>query len=167
MADDVVQAGEHGDEPDPIANEQGVEPLKRDEFEQVKLLFDYTKFHIGIYLTGAASLIALMNTEIGKGIRLREWLVWVAVAFIGMAGLAGGIVASSLPHCRSLEDFWNRRVGPFRLQALRGETWTYVEHSAFWLAIVSVVVAFACRLPAPQKQANPPLQPTSGASMPK
>jgi len=33
--------------------------------EQFKLLFDYTKFHIGLYTTLAAAYIALMASEYG------------------------------------------------------------------------------------------------------
>lgn len=137
----------------PAADDQGgpasSEPPNRGEFEQVKLLFEYTKFHLGAYMTAAAALVALINTDFGKRICLPEPLVWAAVLFIAIAGVAGGIVASSLPHSSTLEKFWARKVGPFRLELFTGETWTYVEHSAFWLAIVCVLAAFALRNAAP------------------
>ena len=125
------------------------ESVKSNDFEQVKLLFEYTKFHLGVYTTLAAALIALVNTDFGKRINLPGEFVWAAVIFIGLAGLAGGIVASTLPHVTTLSDFWSSKIGPFRLKILAGEGWTYIEHTAFWLAIVSILTAFALRYPAP------------------
>ena len=91
-------------------------PTRPVDFEQVKLLFEYTKFHLGVYTTLAAALIALVNTEFGKNINLPREFVWAAVVFIALAGVAGGIVASTLPHMTTLGDFWGSRIGPFRVK---------------------------------------------------
>jgi len=111
-------------------------------WEQLKLLFEYTKFHIGLYATLAAALITLTNTEFGKSLKVVEPLVWVAVLFIALAGLAGGVIASSLPWFRNLESFKTTAIGPFRLRLMLGEYWTYIEHTSFWLGIASILLAF-------------------------
>lgn len=114
-------------------------------WEQLKLLFDYTKFHIGLYVTLASALIALVNTEFGKALKLRPALIWAAVLFIALAGLAGGVIASSLPWFESIHSFKDTLIGPFRLRMMSGEFWTYLEHTSFWLGIGSILLAFAWR----------------------
>ena len=114
----------------------------KNDFEQVKLLFDYTKFHIGVYTTAASVLVAVVNTEFGRTLHLPPKLIWTAVLLIAVAGLAGGTIASTLPHCKTIESFMSSKVGPYRSKALTGEAWTYVEHTAFWAAIASVLIAF-------------------------
>lgn len=111
-------------------------------WEQVKLLFDYTKFHIGLYATLAAGLIALVNTAFGKSLDLQRSFVWAAVLFIALAGLAGGVIASSLPWFQDIADFRTTLLGPFRLRIMSGEYWTYLEHTSFWLGIGSILIAF-------------------------
>jgi len=69
-------------------------------------------------------------------------LLWGAIVLIGIAGLAGGIIASTLPHEDSLKHFWETPTGPFGCPLLRGEYWTYVEHTAFWIGIVLAAGAF-------------------------
>jgi hypothetical protein len=117
-------------------------------FDQVKLLADYTIFHIGLYATLASALIALVTSDLGSRIRLKPALLWSAVIGIAIAGLAGGVIASSLPHFRSLPAFMSEPIGPYRSGLMPGELWTYLEHTAFWFGIASIVLAFAWRDPA-------------------
>jgi hypothetical protein len=112
------------------------------EFAHVQLLFEYTKFHIGVYTTLTAALIALMNSSLGKRVQLPSWLVWTAVAFVSLAGLAGGVVASSLPWVDSLDAFKMAKIGPYNSELFTGLMWTWLEHTFFWLGIVSILSAF-------------------------
>ena len=111
-------------------------------FEQVKLLFDYTKFHIGVYTTIATILVAVINTEWGKSLQLSKPLVWTAIILIAVAGVAGGTIASSLPHYDTLDCFMSSWIGPYRFTLMTGEVWTYVEHTSFWFAAAAIVSAF-------------------------
>ena len=61
---------------------------------------------------------------------------------LALAGLAGGTIASTLPHCKTIDSFMTDKVGPYRTRLLTGEQWTYVEHTAFWAAIASLLMAF-------------------------
>jgi hypothetical protein len=113
------------------------------EYEKVKLLFDYTKFHIGLYTTVAAAIIAFLNLKIfDQAPRFSPDLLWTSVLLIGLAGVAGGIIASTLPECKSLPSFFITRVGPGRLRLLTGRGWAHTEHWAFWFALASVIFAF-------------------------
>ena len=111
------------------------------EFDKVKLLFDYTKFHILLYTTLAALLLAVADLENVKP-EIHAGLIWSAILSIGIAGLAGGIIASSLPHENALSEFWTRKTGPFGLEILQGKYWTFVEHTAFWVGLGFAVAGF-------------------------
>src|SRR5262249_26092041 len=85
------------------------------QLEQLKLLFDYTKFHIGLYTTLTAAYIALITSEYGKKFLVpNRVFVWSAVVMFLVAGLAGGIIASnSCPHYARLDTLMNKRLLPY------------------------------------------------------
>jgi hypothetical protein len=112
----------------------------------LELLFDYTKFHIGVYLTLAAAYITLATSKIGDTLpKLNPYFVWPAVIFIIIAGFAGGVIASSITQCgcTTVADFLNQSTGPWDTHLLTGWWWTYIEHTTFWIGIVCVVLSFA------------------------
>ena len=104
------------------------------EHEKVKLLFDYTKFHIGLYTTLGTIVVGILNLKFAETekLKFRPSLLWASVFLIALAGFAGGIVASTLPHCSTMDDFWKKRTGPFCSKLFTGEGWTYLELTAFW-----------------------------------
>jgi hypothetical protein len=74
-------------------------------------------------------------------------LLWFSIAFIAVAGLAGGVIASTLPEMDSLTGsggFFSQRTGPWGWKPLSmsGRAWTRVEHTAFWIALLVAVAAF-------------------------
>jgi hypothetical protein len=108
--------------------------------EQLKLLFDYTKFHIGLYTTIATIFAAAIASE--KSVfKFHGGLLSLSIIFIGFAGLAGGIIASSCSQFTNRHDLWTTEIGPFRLGCLKGECWTYIEHTCFWIAIIAAVLS--------------------------
>jgi len=119
------------------------------EFEKLKLLFDYTKFHIGVYLTLGgifAGFVAADAKTPGQFLFKfdRFWLM-LAVGFVAIAGFAGGVLVSSMCHATSLKEFWKTSLGPFRGTWWSAERWTHVEHSAFWIAAACALYAFLSR----------------------
>jgi hypothetical protein len=113
----------------------------------LELLFDYTKFHIGVYLTLAAAYITLATSQLGA--RLNPNFVWLALMFIIVAGFAGGVIASSLTQTKSVtvESFLKEHTGPWGTAWFTGKWWTYIEHTSFWIGIVCVVLSFATDKP--------------------
>jgi hypothetical protein len=137
------------------------------ELERLKLLFDYTKFHIGLYTSVATIFGALIAASVAsdKGTQggstgtapffihfAHGWLI-ASVIFICIAGIAGGTIASSIPGYRGYTEFWNAEIGPFRGKPIRlfgislkplrfkAENWTYIEHGAFWVAVVLALIS--------------------------
>src|SRR5690349_5967451 len=105
------------------------------EFEKLKSLFDYTKFHITVYLTLATILGGLLAAVAKEPDRVplsfhKGWLA-AAVAFLAIAGLAAGVLISSMCHEKSMREFWGKRLGPYHLRMFTAEMWTYIEHTAF------------------------------------
>ncbi len=99
--------------------------------DQLKLLMEYTLFHIGVYLTLGTARITLIVAEI-----VTQWQLLPGVVLLFIAGAAGGIIASSIPEHASWESF----VGA-ELEIFGGKTWEYgfwskVEHYTFWAAII-------------------------------
>ena len=111
--------------------------------EQLKLLFDYTKFHIGLYSTIAGVLVAALATKHAETWRIYRWALASAIVAIVLAGLAGGVVAASLPSMTDTPKFWDASAGPYSSNLLTIRQWTYVEHTMFWAAVLLVLIAFA------------------------
>jgi hypothetical protein len=115
--------------------------------ERLKTLFDYTKFHIGLYTTVGAAYIALMTSDYGKKfLTPNKPLVILAVIALLIAGMAGGIIASSCCHETDFDKFMKTHLTPFakeeRLWAPTARHWTNIEHGAFWVAIIVAVLSF-------------------------
>lgn len=112
------------------------------ELEKLKLLFDYTKFHIGLYAAVATIFGALVAAEHGP-FTFVPWLLFLSVIFICVAGLAGGLIASSIPGSDGYSDFWGEKIRPYWWpgSGLKPLCWTYIEHTAFWIAVILAVLS--------------------------
>jgi hypothetical protein len=127
----------------------------------LELLFDYTKFHIGVYLTLAASYIAATSLKDNNGLVLKidSRFFWYAVGCFMIAGLGGGIIASSITQTtsRSSGEFLETTVGPYEVPWLKFKAryWTWIEHSFFWagLALAAFSAQPAAVVPAAQNSA--------------
>jgi hypothetical protein len=124
--------------------------------KSLEMLYDYTKFHIGVYLTLTASYITAASAKGEKGkpfLSTEPWLMGLAVASFLIAGVAAGIIVSSITQYDkggSSNDFLKEKIGPWDVEKLRrlGRTWTYIEHTSFWVgllfALASVVYCRIC-----------------------
>ena len=141
------------DHPTSSAGEQvaGMSADQTKELEQLKLLFDYTKFHIGLYITLAGAYIALMSSDYGKRLFSPNKLAGVAVVAFLITGLAGGIIASSCSHHTSFTKLMATKIAPFFKREFpcplipNGHGWANIEHTAFWVGIVAAVLSFGFR----------------------
>jgi hypothetical protein len=119
-----------------------------DNLEQVKLLFDYTKFHISVYTTLAGFLLTLSASSFVKTWELHRGYLIAALFVILGAGVAAGVVAASMPQSTSKLNFWAWRTGPYDWPWLTIRGWTRVEHTSFWTsAFLAVGAFFAGRTP--------------------
>ena len=115
------------------------------EFERLKLLFEYTKFHILLYTSLITLLIGLFLFGMGENsaAQFRFPMKWVVVCFV-VAGGAGGVIGSSIPSYKSLSTFLGAYISPFDIPCLKrkGQWWVNLEHSAFWVGIIVATGVF-------------------------
>jgi hypothetical protein len=117
------------------------------EYEKIKLLFDYTKFHFGLYTSIGTIVVAGYSAKV---IHFEEVALCIGMLCIAVAGLAAGTITSTLPECSTLKEFYDKEHGIWLFQRIarhwrgwRGEEWTRIEHIAFWLGIISLVTSIA------------------------
>ena len=119
------------------------------EDKQLERLYDYTKFHIGIYLSAAGGLAAFISLA-AKGkpetAFLRELVgmpatLALSFALIVLAGIAGAIVATSTIESPSYTSFLTTKQGAYGVKPFAGKTWVTLEHAFFWLALVALAFA--------------------------
>jgi hypothetical protein len=129
------------------------------DLKSLELLYDYTKFHIGFYLTLSSAFITVASLKKGDGfaLELRQYPVCFAMVCFMIAGLAGGVIVSSITQCLGLSSselplrcsstqaFLPQRLGPWDLKWFFGKTWTWIEHTAFWVGILFALGSFKGR----------------------
>lgn len=122
----------------------GLSPIfsaeSRKGLEQLKLLFAYTKFDIGLYTTVATMFAAAIAFE-PSIFKIHKGFLSLALVFVCLAGMAAGIIASRCAHFTSWSELWGAKIGPLRWRCLKGEYWVYVQHACFGIALVAAVLA--------------------------
>lgn len=113
------------------------------EDPQLQNLMDYTKFHIGVYLTMCTGLIAALELIEPSAETLSKdhgYLWWTLAFFLG-AGAFGGLVGSNIPYCKTFDEFKGRWVRAFGFIPIATGKWcTHLEHACFWIGIMIAVV---------------------------
>jgi len=107
-----------------------------DSDPRLERLYDYTKFHIGIYLLAAGAMVTIAGSaelrSFFSSLMQNRLLLWGAIGAMGIAGAAGGVIASTCAISGTLEEVWDSRIGPWRLRIMPGRRWAALEHTAFW-----------------------------------
>jgi len=109
---------------------------------QVNKLYDYTKFHIGLY----AALMTALMTVLGMGQKTvppeAVCYLKITLACFTVAGVFGGILGSSISlHQEDLVTGEGKvGVGPWKI--LSAEWCAHLEHWAFWIGIMVSVGGF-------------------------
>ena len=116
--------------------------------KKLELLYDHTKFHIGLSLILNSAYITLVTSKIGRKDVLpvlHPTLAWIAVALFMVAGIAAGVIASSVIQSKSngADDFLRAKIGPWDSALLPAKQWVHIEHSSFWLAVICAMLSFA------------------------
>lgn len=114
--------------------------------ERLERLYDYTKFHLGLYITASGALLALYGSKdsewLGKALVGNSDLVVASILAMFVAGMAGGIIASTCTVVSSFDKLWYGRTGPLNMKLLRGSHWAAIEHAAFWTSAILIGLAF-------------------------
>ncbi len=108
------------------------------EFERIKLLFEYTKFHIGLYSSVAAAFLALTEYLDLKNSGPHLGLILISIVLLILAGFFGGVIASSISIIKE-EDiplFFTMEIGPYDWKWFNTTTWIRWEHNFFWAGVL-------------------------------
>jgi len=109
-------------------------------FQQLKLLYDYSTFDIGLY-TAVVAIFSAALAFAPAGFRFHRGLVSLAVVLTCVAGFAAGIIASRCAYFTSWSGLWRTKIGPFRWWCLRGQYWVYIQHGCFCAALIAAVLS--------------------------
>jgi heme A synthase len=117
------------------------------EDPQLKMLFDYTVFHIGLYVSLVTALLAAMNFHESQK---RYLLLLVPLGLLVGAGACGGIVGSSISNYTKYSESDPAKSPGFMESTYESfgvnttfRKWVTYEHRFFWSAVVAAVVVFA------------------------
>jgi len=121
--------------------------------KSLEMLYDYTKFHIGVYLTLTASYITVVTVKVsGEGAKAVQFLpanqLLMAIAIVSFlaAGVAAGVIASSITQCGggNSREFLQSEIGPWNARRIHmpGLEWTFLEHTSFWIGILAATLSF-------------------------
>lgn len=110
------------------------------EMDKLKQLADYTKFHLGLYITLLAAIIAFLTSELGPplGSVASLWFLGT-VLFLAFAGGCGGMVGSNLPNHSSLTRFEATEFSKWVFKG-SGRDWIWREHACFWTGMFIMLV---------------------------
>ncbi len=127
------------------------------EDKRLERLYDYTKFHIGIYLSAAGGVAALLASKEADWAISRlignPLLAYSALVLMVLAGVSGGIVATGTTESLTFQEFWTSRhhpkLIPLRIATATGEAWATREHGFFWSSLLVLALAILVRNPWP------------------
>lgn len=123
-----------------------------DDDRRLEKIYDYTKWHIGIYLSATGALTAGLGflakhnyPKAPKSPSLMElveypWILVMAIFFMLLAGVCGAIVASACTECRTYDELWNGKQGPHGWKLYPGRIWARCEHTFFWFSVLSLIL---------------------------
>jgi len=110
--------------------------------QQMDRLYDYTKFHIGLYAALMTALIAFL--KVGRTTTTPCVVVWSLKATLvcfALARACGGIIGSTI----SLSEdaiAGDHKIGPFNSGWWKADWWAHLEHWIFWVGIAVSTLGF-------------------------
>lgn len=107
---------------------------------QLNCLFDYTKFHIGVYMTLIGLLLGAQLNPVSRALLepVHRWIVFTVICY-AIAGAAGGAIISNIPDSKTYETFAIEKLDLFGLKTFKYIAWAHIEHASFWLGSIALI----------------------------
>lgn len=114
------------------------------DVEKIKTVYDYAKFHLGLYTSVVAASIGIGKLG-GAEFITNEYLKVIAVLgilFVVLAGVCGAMVAVHIPDYLDdrYEDFQQRELTAIRLLSMPVQQWLFWEHRFFWTGLCFILL---------------------------
>ncbi len=111
--------------------------------DQLKIYFEYTKFHIGLYISLIVGVLAYLKFGIGNTPPSQPpHLLVLAIVAWGVAGACGAVIAHNIPDFQTVRDIRAVRIGPYWTKLLPGKQWEIIEHGSFWIGAFLAMIHF-------------------------
>ena len=107
--------------------------------ERLKLLYDYTKFHIGLYAGIVAATLGISKLAESSIVILWPFCVLsVGVLCMVLAGMCGAVVASTIPDviCTKTYDAFMEST----IKKAKAKNWVTWEHRIFWIGVILLLI---------------------------
>jgi hypothetical protein len=120
------------------------------DLDKIKMVYDYAKFHIGLYASVIAASIAIGKIQGGETSpgSLLKVLAMVGVGCVLAAGACGAMVAVNTPDLlhKRYNEFKSTKLTALTKITMRVENWLSWEHRLFWagllLILATTLIAF-------------------------
>jgi len=120
------------------------------DLEKIEMVYDYAKFHIGLYASVIAASIAIGKIQGGETSpgSLLKVASMVGVGCVLAAGACGAMVAVNTPDLlhKSYFEFKSTKLTALTKITMRVENWLCWEHRFFWagllLILATTLIAF-------------------------
>lgn len=110
--------------------------------KRIDRVLTYTVFHIGLYVSLIAALIASGNS-------LNWFWARFAIGFLVLAGFCGGVIAGNLSHYNgTFDDFEKSWMGVMWFRIMTYRWWAFTEHLAFWVGVLPITICYLIHGPA-------------------
>ncbi len=120
---------------------------------RLERLYDYTKFHLGVYLGFASGIVALIaaaaesddSTDLIASLVEHPMVLAYSLVAMTVAGVSGAVVATTCVRVASFTEVWDEPCGPLKIELLKGETWAAIEHMSFWVSLLCLAISILWR----------------------
>lgn len=113
------------------------------DLEKIKMVYDYAKFHIGLYASVIAASIAIGKIQGGETSpdSLLKVLAMMGVGCVLAAGACGAMVAVNTPDLlhKSYNEFKTTKLTALKTISMRVENWLSWEHKFFWVGLLLIL----------------------------
>ncbi len=116
-----------------------------DDEQRFKTLFDYTKFHIGLYTTLVSLVFVLMGIDALAecAVKIIRYPLALGILLIAGAGACGGLIATHIPirKKQSFSEFlFEEKVGWHGKEKFFVKRVIHAEHHFFWAAVLVFLI---------------------------
>lgn len=139
--------------------------------DPIEYLYDYTKFHIGLYFTVSGGILVALSTDAIRTSlnRYEKCIIFIALVALVVAGMAASLVASSIPRWTidrndtlPFDKLGQQVIGPWFVDTLTNARLAIaVEHTAFWIAVLLLLLTTLQVLFLPCGSKPPSTEPTN------